>query len=152
MTSTTLVPSRSVNEEMTDGPEYKSAKRVQEKSQNLYYHQHIFRDYVDSYEVNPDLNVAWHIFKQQELVRDYNRIKLSSLIHDQGHISLSAELSIISDEVDYLMRDIHYSSQWLAKEYNEEDSNELFIHDSRRQGLTMNWKRARELYKKLNLE
>jgi len=33
-----------------------------------------------------------------------------------------------------------------------EGEPELFIHDTRTQGLTMNWRRARELYKKLMAE
>lgn len=139
--TTSVTTSEPTNEGQANSPEYDDTSIQQDKGQKLYFQRSIYRDYMDSSESNPDLDIAWDIFsKTRNPTNDYE-FKMASI--------LSADLSSVNEIIDYLIRGLYYKSLQLRQADDEEAEEQLFIHDYREPGLTMNWKKARELYKRI---
>jgi len=114
-------------------------------NRNLYFQRYLYRDYKDSVEGNPNLDVAWSIFEDIVGNSAYEIITIGALLHDFGHTS---ELALLTHN-DLHVRNLLVTGAPLISEYDPEAEDKLFLPDSREQGLTMNWGRARELRKKL---
>lgn len=116
--------------------------KVQDVGQHLYYRTKIHKNYKDSIERNPNLDIAWQIFITEDTPKD--GVYLLSV--NEGDSSYYVYLD---EDIDYLRK--QYSDLF---GFAQSDFYEKFpeIHDWRTQGLTMNWEQARELYKKITEE
>ena len=115
----------------------------------VYFQTNIYRPYRSSADENPFLKFIWNIFQECGEKGRYRNDWLDwvlSLKHATTGLPL-AELRDLGKDLAFLSR---YKQQWVIEQESVE--KELVVHDRRVQGLTMDWKRARELYRKLLAE
>lgn len=121
--------------------------RIQEFGKQFYYYQNIHKEYKDSIEQNPILDLAWRIFQKggvESNISDYNNLVLES----GSPIKVQLNKCIF----EYFSEILHSKYRITEGATEEPQEAKLFIHDRRLQGLKMDWKRARELYKRLSRE
>ncbi len=116
--------------------------KVQDMGQHLYYRTKIHKNYKDSIERNPNLEIAWQIF----VTGDKPKEGVYLLRVNEGDSSYYVYLD---DDIDYLNK--QYADSFRSIQVTEDESYERSpeIHDWCVDGLKMDWKRANELYKKL---
>jgi hypothetical protein len=122
----------------------------QNSNEQLFFCRNIYKDYLDSAELNPLLD-AFKLLNQTPEIDNRKKMQyrfFSSILHDIGYNVHLSELREFLDDYLNCIKAKLPSSQIIIHNIDEEN-NELFIHDRMTQSIAMNWKRADELYKKL---
>jgi hypothetical protein len=124
--------------------------RIQENGTRVYFQRNLFRAYDSSADSTPPSASVLRIFGRESGLSSSSVLAVAAFIHDIGHMPHSSDACSTSDLIDYLLRDASFLfSQGVDRIYQKEKEDSLYLDDVRREGFTVDWQRARELYQKL---
>ena len=117
---------------------------AQNIGRDLFYHRYIYRPYESSAETNPMIRAALNVYKDKSRISDYDVLDFSAMFHDIGHMLESFSEEGMSEEIKFIAKRVSRSL-----EETRVENEALEVHDYREDGLTMDWKEAEELCRRM---